>query len=416
MLRRIAAALGAGTLLVAGAAPAGAAVVPLVDCAAPTPSGVHVVYFGYRNAGGRTTIPIGDSNQVYPGVQNQGQPTVFNTGTYPRVFRADLITFAFTGIVWSLDGTDAVMQTADVNSSGACGGPLLAPAVGGAPHVGEPVLASLGTWVAVLRGNLQAVWQRSSDGTAWEDIGVPVTAALMTASYTPEAQDLGYLLRVHVTATGLLAPPDDPSVSDSPASEAVKGARGSLAVHDPAQVLGAPAIPGRKLYGERASFNGAPAATEYTTVWQSRPDAGSPWSEVATGLTFVVPNVLVGQQLRFANLADDGEGGVVTAGSPPLPVYVPPRRVSAPHITGSAVVNGDMTLDPGTWSGDPTPVVTQTWQRCDAGVCHNIAGAVGTTYSPKAADVGRTLRVKVVARNAYAAASAFTTETAPVSP
>src|SRR3954453_5673048 len=103
MFRGLGAALGSVALLLV-ASSASASVVPIADCAAPLPSGEYAVYFGYQNAGARTTIPIGDSNQVYPGVQNQGQPAVFNTGTYPRVFRATLNIAIFSGIVWALDG------------------------------------------------------------------------------------------------------------------------------------------------------------------------------------------------------------------------------------------------------------------------------------------------------------------------
>jgi hypothetical protein len=108
-----------------GSAPthAQAAVTPIVDCLerSGTP-GVFYVYFGYVNPGGQTLIDFGDQNQVVPGLGYQGQPTVFNTGSYPRVFKAVFNSNAFMAVAWSLDGTDAVATTATpVCAAGATG-------------------------------------------------------------------------------------------------------------------------------------------------------------------------------------------------------------------------------------------------------------------------------------------------------
>jgi hypothetical protein len=77
-------------LVIAGTtAPAARAVTPLVDCKElNTATGTHWVYFGYVNPGAPTVIPFGAQNQILPGFGFQGQPDVFNTGSYPRVLRA----------------------------------------------------------------------------------------------------------------------------------------------------------------------------------------------------------------------------------------------------------------------------------------------------------------------------------------
>ena len=49
-------------------------------------------------------IHFGDENQVLPGLGYQGQPTVFNTGSYPRVFKAVFNSNVFSAVAWSLDG------------------------------------------------------------------------------------------------------------------------------------------------------------------------------------------------------------------------------------------------------------------------------------------------------------------------
>jgi hypothetical protein len=115
-----------------GSAPthAQAAVTPIVDCLeqSGTP-GVFRVYFGYVNPGGQTLIDFGDQNQVIPGLGYQGQPTVFNTGSYPRVFRAVFNSNAFVAVAWSLDGTDAVATTATPLCAAGATGPASGVAI-----------------------------------------------------------------------------------------------------------------------------------------------------------------------------------------------------------------------------------------------------------------------------------------------
>src|SRR3954449_8596382 len=94
-------ALGLGLLAgLTGAVPA-LAVTPIVDCRAPnTATGTQWVYFGYVNSAAPVNIDFGTQNQVIPGFGFQGQPTVFNTGSYPRVMRATFNQNVFTMIAW----------------------------------------------------------------------------------------------------------------------------------------------------------------------------------------------------------------------------------------------------------------------------------------------------------------------------
>ena len=81
---------------------------PTLDCLTlDAGTGIATVYFGYNNPGPSTLIPVGDSNQVVPGIVYQGQPTVFNVGSYPSVFAATFNTNAFTQVAWALNGVIA---------------------------------------------------------------------------------------------------------------------------------------------------------------------------------------------------------------------------------------------------------------------------------------------------------------------
>jgi hypothetical protein len=93
----------------------------------------------------------------------------------------------------------------------------------------------------------------------------------------------------------------------------------------------------------------------------------------------------------------------------------PPTNSTLPSITGTPRVGETLTAQNGTWTNNPTAFQYQ-WQRCDgAGAsCANVAGAVEKTYLVTAADVGRTLRVRVLAVNADGATAARSNPTAAV--
>jgi hypothetical protein len=94
-------------------AAADASLTPVVDCVVPQgiSATTNKVYFGYTNSGIPVSVPFGDSNQIVPGIQFQGQPTVLNTGTYERVFAASWNPTAFTQLAWDLNGLAAIADS-----------------------------------------------------------------------------------------------------------------------------------------------------------------------------------------------------------------------------------------------------------------------------------------------------------------
>jgi hypothetical protein len=94
---------------------------------------------------------------------------------------------------------------------------------------------------------------------------------------------------------------------------------------------------------------------------------------------------------------------------------VAPDNTGQPTVSGTAQVGEELTAANGTWTGNPT-TYTYQWQRCttDGTSCTAIDGATGRTYGVRTADVSRTLRVVVSARNADGAASATSDRTVAV--
>lgn len=118
----------AGTVALAGSSAAvTTGPVPLVDCV--THDGVtktDVAFFGYSNTGGQTQIAVGPTNQLVPVLQSQGQPTVFNTGAYPRVLSVRWDPVLSATVAWVLNG--ATPAVASDTSSPTCTSGVTAPA------------------------------------------------------------------------------------------------------------------------------------------------------------------------------------------------------------------------------------------------------------------------------------------------
>jgi uncharacterized protein YukE len=93
-----------------------------------------------------------------------------------------------------------------------------------------------------------------------------------------------------------------------------------------------------------------------------------------------------------------------------------PSNTAPPTVSGTPREGSTLTANAGTWSGTSTITFTYQWQRCNAtgGACSNIIGATSRTYALNAADIGRTMRVVVTARNSVGSSSRTSVPTAVV--
>jgi hypothetical protein len=94
-------------------------------------------------------------------------------------------------------------------------------------------------------------------------------------------------------------------------------------------------------------------------------------------------------------------------------VAVPQNR-AVPIVRGKAAVRSTLTAGRGRWTGVPT--ITLQWKRCNAAgaKCAAIRGATASKYAVSLADIGHTLRVVEIARNAGGRATAASAATAVV--
>ena len=94
----------------------------------------------------------------------------------------------------------------------------------------------------------------------------------------------------------------------------------------------------------------------------------------------------------------------LTLAAEPEALAVAPAAARAPALAGSGRVGEPVTLDPGDWTGTPTPTLGIEWLRDGAA----IPGATGTEYRPVAADDATGLSARVTATNAGGSAAAET--------
>lgn len=107
-----------GGLLLLGAPGASAAPkvepVPTFACAVANGDATFTYFFGYELAGADAVdLPVGSSNHVTPGNEDQGQPTRFEPGSHA----AFSVTTSGTRLVWHLGRTNLVATSSALCSS-----------------------------------------------------------------------------------------------------------------------------------------------------------------------------------------------------------------------------------------------------------------------------------------------------------
>jgi hypothetical protein len=111
-------------------------------------------------------------------------------------------------------------------------------------------------------------------------------------------------------------------------------------------------------------------------------------------------------------------GGALAGGSAAVArsLASPPVNAASPALSGVVRQGQTLTASSGSWSGVTPITFSVGWQRCDASgsSCATIGGATAFTYALASADVGRTVRVLVVATNADGSAQALSQASAVV--
>ena len=138
----------------------------------------------------------------------------------------------------------------------------------------------------------------------------------------------------------------------------------------------------------------------------------------ADSRTYRVRDRDVGLRLRVRVTASNADGVDIAASNatPIVQGAAKPSNLTPPSISGSPVLGETLAADPGLWSGTAPITFSYQWRSCNAtgGSCSDVAGATGRTYGLKQSDVGRTLRVRVTARNSVGTTGMTTVPTATI--
>jgi hypothetical protein len=108
----------------------------------------------------------------------------------------------------------------------------------------------------------------------------------------------------------------------------------------------------------------------------------------------------------------------VLAGDSHAQTATRPSNTARPTTTGTPANGVALQANRGRWTGTAPITYTYQWLRCNAQAegCVSIPGATAVTYTASGADVARTLRVRVTARNSQGSSSATANATSVVGP
>ena len=189
----------------------------------------------------------------------------------------------------------------------------------------------------------------------------------------------------------------------------------------PPTISGA-AIVGGTLSGSPGTWSGSQPIT-YKFQWlRCKADSGDDSSTSncasisgATTTSYAATSSDLGQRLRFRVTASNKQGSTQSTSAATSVVTTEggkPANSTPPSISGSALVGSQLTAETGKWVGDQPITYSYKWLRCDGdGNACKSTGKTAKTYKVVQEDVGRRLRVQVVAKNSRGSGDAYSTPT-----
>ncbi len=284
-----------------------------------------------------------------------------------------------------------------------------APSISGTATAGQLLTAGSGKWSGTEPIAYEYEWLRCNTGGGE---CTQAAAPSLLPIYMVAAADVGHTLRVKVLAKNIAG-------SGSAESEPTTTVGGVL----PSNVI-APTVLGLDITGQTLTASeGTWAGTEpitYAFQWQQCSKAGTECGNIsgATKSSYVIQNGDATHTLRVVVTAKNVAGAVEKESATTLEVSgVGPKNTEAPGVSGEAKEGQLLTASSGKWSGTEPIVYEYEWLRCNTAGASCIQAAAPSllpTYSAVAADVGHTLRVKVLAKNIAGSGSAESEKTAEV--
>ncbi|HEX9482273.1 MAG TPA: hypothetical protein VF927_09250 [Solirubrobacteraceae bacterium] len=268
------------------------------------------------------------------------------------------------------------------------------PTVSGTATAGQILTAASGKWSGTEPITFEYEWLRcNTGGTGCTQAAAPS----VLPTYSVVAADVGHTLRANVIATNIAGKGE----KESAPTATVGGVKPSNTIAPTALGL---AVTGQTLTATEGTWTGTEPIT-YAFRWQQCSKAGTECGDISgeTKSTYLIKDADAGHTLRVVVTAKNVAGSTEKESATTSEVLgVAPKNTEAPAVSGEAKEGQLLTASSGKWSGTEPITFEYEWLRCNAAgeSCVQAAGkSILATYSVVAADVGKTLRAKVYAKN-----------------
>ena len=278
------------------------------------------------------------------------------------------------------------------------------PGITGTIQQGQTLTVREGTWT----NNAKAPsWQWLRCGSTGS--GCTAIAGATKKTYKLEGEDVGHTLTVSETvenAVGRSAPATSAPTTAVPVPPPAPESTSLPTVTGLAQQ-------GQVLAEHAGGWSGEP--TTYSYAWKRCSPTGTECKAItsATKQTYQLTSADVGHTIVAKETAANAGGSTPANSAATATVAgVVPLASSPPALQGIAQQEQPLTASTGTWTGEPTAYSYQ-WLQCNpsGAACTAIGGASASSYTPAAALVGATIRVRVSAVNATGEGAPATSET-----
>src|SRR4051794_10743680 len=276
-----------------------------------------------------------------------------------------------------------------------------APVVAGTTQRTFQMNATWGSWSGA--GNIYSYqWQRSADGSSWQNI-----AGATTSVYTLAQADEGALIRMLITASNV-----DGVVTLSSAATVAPVSPAPPANVAPPTVSGV----AERTYALSAN-KGTWTGPDNTYSYQWQRDFGEGFVDIAgaTSASYTLAAADEGAAVRVVVAASNPDGTIAEASQATTTVLdAVPVNQSPPTISGAAERDSTLTASPGLWDGLFNTYAYQ-WQRSSNGsTWTDVADQTGSSYTIGPADEGSALRVQVTATDSDGSTSVASQPTAAI--
>ncbi len=298
----------------------------------------------------------------------------------------------FTDAEYLVDAKGATVKgTWEEPISSYAGNAAIISAFKGPPTVGRTVTAATGTWT----NSPTAYTYQWEDCNSLGESCLNISGAT-SSTYTPVTGDVGYTLRVIVTASNA-----------GGSGTATSAATSAVTVSVPGSLTGptiSPTSPQQGVAESTTTGTWSNSPTSYTYQWEDCNSSGESCTNIsgATSSSYTPLAGDVGHALRVDVIATN-VGGSGTALSKATVAVLPavPVNTAAPAISSENPAVGALeSASTGSWTNSPSGYSYQ-WLDCNSTGegCSSISGATASSYTPQASDAGHTLVVDVIASN-----------------